>query len=98
MKMETIKLQVTKTSLNNMELENSIQHLTDKQWEWIRLQLVNYKLGSVGTYNMNITLINRDMYLIVREIKHRKPKGWYPKFHIFKMMERFGGLYELVKE
>jgi hypothetical protein len=96
--MSTIQLQVTNTSLNEVELENTIQYLTDKQWEWIRLQLINYKLGRVETYNMNITLINRDLYLIVREIKHRKPKGWYPKFHIFMMMERFGGLYELVKE
>jgi predicted protein tyrosine phosphatase len=51
-----VKLQVTTTFLNGVELENIIKHLTDEQWEWIRLQLVNEKLHSVETYNMNVTI------------------------------------------
>lgn len=90
--MSTVQLQVTNTSLNDVELENTIQYLTDKQWEWIRLQLINYKLGGVSTYNMNITLINRDLYLIVRDIKHRKPIGCYEKIHSFLMIENINDI------
>jgi hypothetical protein len=75
------------STLNGVELENNIKHLTDEQWEWIRLQLVNEKLHSVGSWNMNVTLINRDLFLIVREIKCRKPIGHYQKIHSFMMVE-----------
>jgi hypothetical protein len=82
------------------KLKNNIKHLTDEQWEWIRLQLVNHKLGDVEMYNMNITLINRDLYLIVREVKCRRPKGWYQKMHSFMMMDLLtdnGLMYNLEK-
>jgi len=95
--MATAQLQVTTTSLEGVELENNIKHLTDAQWEWIRLQLVNEKLHSVASWNMNITLINRDLYLIVRDIKHRKPKGWYSVIHTFLMIETDDKLYDIQK-
>jgi hypothetical protein len=87
---------LSKTFLNGVELENNIKHLTNEQWEWIRLQLVNEKLHSVETYNMNVTLINRDLFLIVREIKCRKPIGHYQKIHSFMMVED-NNLYNIQK-
>jgi len=95
--MATTQLQVTTTSLEGVELENNIKHLSNSQWEWIRLQLVNEKLVGVSAYNMNITLINRDLYLIVRDIKHRKPKGWYSVIHTFLMIETDDNLYDIQK-
>lgn len=79
------------------KLKNNIKYLTDEQWDYIRVQLVNHKLP-VDVYNMNITLLNYDYYLIVQEIKWSRAKGHYPKIHTFRMMETDNGnLYEIEK-
>jgi len=79
------------------KLKNNIKYITDEQWDYIRVQLVNHKLP-VDVWNMNITLLNRHVYLMVQEIKWTRAKGHYPKIHTFLMMETDNGnLYELLK-
>ena len=79
------------------KLKNLIRYTTDEQWDYIRVQLINHKLKT-DVYNMNITSLNNDLYLIVQEIKWSKKKGHYPVIHTFLMMETDNGnLYSLLK-
>jgi hypothetical protein len=79
------------------KLKNNIKYITDEQWDYIRVQLVNHKLP-VDVWNMNITVLHRDFYLMVQEIKWNRAKGRYRKIHTFLMMETDNGnLYNLVK-
>jgi hypothetical protein len=79
------------------KLKNNIKYITDEQWDYIRVQLVNHKLP-VDVYNMNITLLNRNFYLIISEVYCRRPKGWQQRIHTFLMIETDdGNLYELQK-
>jgi hypothetical protein len=79
------------------KLKNNLQNLTQEQYDYIWIQLVNQKI-TVDSYNMNITLLNKDLYLIVQEIKWSRAKGHYPKIHTFLMMETDNGkLYSLLK-
>jgi hypothetical protein len=78
------------------KLTNNFKYLTDEQWDWIRLQIINHKLP-VEVYNMNITLINRTPYLIISEAYCRRPKGWQQRIHTFAMIKNAGDLYDIEK-
>lgn len=79
------------------KLTNNLKYLTQKHWDYIWIQLTNHKLN-FDTYNMNITSLNDNLYLIAQEIKWSRAKGHYLKIHTFLMMETDNGnLYSLLK-
>ena len=79
------------------KLTNNFKYLTDEQWQWIRIQMINHKLYHIQTHNMNITLINRTPFLIISEAYCRRPKGWQQRIHTFAMIKNAGDLYDIEK-